>query len=1496
MFCAIRFLQFFLLLFLTMPLSGQKITHFSADSTSFADELKLFFSNISDQEKKSIAPGIEDFLYKWNTGQFGPEQKKTISFILNEMVKKKIRAYPDFYSYIHTLTIFIYKQQPEALFFPWSDILKKLITDKNSRKFLAFLDATRNLFEDNLIYKSASTQWKITNPVFRFYCDSVPTIEFSPSDLVCYANKDSLNIHHTRGTYFPLSNIWKGWGGKVNWMRAGEDPSVIYADLGGYEIQMRYSKYTADSVRFRHTRYFPSAIAGQLVDKVLADVTKEKASYPRFYSYDKMIGIKHLFPNIDYVGGFALEGSRVIGSGNPTRDARLFFKKNGQDFVTAHSQTFIIHPERINSNNASITIYHDNDSIFHPGLQLKYVDDKKILSLTCDERVSEISPWYDSFHKIEIFSDALHYKVGDPMINFEVMSSKGKERKAVFESSSCYSQYRYEKLQGIDEANPLVIISQYSARIKSREITLDGLTRFYDKPVEQVEWILLNLANHGFLVYDFDAKVARIKTKLYSYVNARNAKADYDVISINSTVIDKPSGILNLETFDLKIQGVRMVALSDSQAVYIYPKDEEVVLKKDLNFKFTGKIEAGLFNFYVHDGSFEYNKFRINLPFIDSMTFAVRDKKWDPETGTFPLIKVRNAITQLGGELQIDDSTNKSGLKALVEYPVFTNRNNSFVYWDKPSVQKGAYKKEKFFFELQPFTLKSLDVVTTDSLNFSGVLTSAGIFPKIEEPLKVRPDYSLGFEKNTDTSGLPVYGGKGTFYSRIDLSDQGLRGDGTLGFLNSKTSSGNFIFLPESMRTIAMKFTLDEVKAPVEYPAVVADSVQQLWLPYKDSLLITTVKKEINMFRNQVRFTGTLALTPRALLGTGQARINDAIMDSKAFRFETRTFDAFISSFRIKPSDQKDLTIATKNYQSHFDLNTRKGEFKSMSGQSKVDFPFNKYICSVDRFDWLIDRGKILLMNDNNPDNIPDSLDYNHLIDQAYTGSEFISVHPKQDSLRFFASTATYNLSDQVIHAQDVKIIKVADAAIFPDSGNVTILKDARIQVLENAVLLANTQSRMHQFTHARLSISSRNHYSGSGDYSYTDRTGEQTTIHFDPIEVDTAGQTIARGAISDSAMFYIAPEFAFKGKVGLFADEKNLFFDGSFRAVTTCLPYKPEWIRFSSPIDPLHVQIPVSSPLKNTNNETVHLGLMFYNAETRISPAFFKRKNSFSDSTMITSGGWIEYNQNAKEFRIADTLKLKEPWKTGDFVSLNTHHCMLRGEGRLNLGLNPTPARLEAFGTIDYFIIPDSTRMHISFSLNFPFSDLALQRFTSLLESVNLPGLNIMRTPYAMAMEALLSKEELDRVRSEVDLIGRYKKFPDALVRSLFIADVWMKWDTLTRSYISYGPIGIGSVGKSVINRYVNGTIEFTKKRKDDDFTLYFQLTPDEWFFFNYRSNLMQAISSDLNFNDMITTAAKSKAEMDRVGKEAKGYRYSISTDLKKRVFLRKFESEEDH
>ena len=1483
------------LLCLNNTIQAQRLTHFSADSSQFLTELGLLFSGISDQEKKLIEPGIKNFTNSWIIGRFDQDQQKIIRYLCNEMVKKKVRAFPDFYTYLDALNIFLETQQPAELFTPWSEILKKLIAEKNSRKYLVFLEFTTNLFAEQLVYKSASTRWKFYNPVFRLRYDSVPWVEFSESSLVCYANNDSLNIEGTLGVYYPLTNVWKGKGGEVTWMRAGEDPAKIYALLDRYEIQMRYSKYTADSVSFRHARFFPTAILGKLEDKVLADVTIANATYPRFYSYGNLIGIARIFPNMDYLGGFAIEGSRVIGSGSASHDARLFFKRDGHDFVTAASRTFIIYPDRINANNASVTIYHDNDSIFHPGLQLKYLDEKKTLSITRDERTANISPWFDSFHQIEIYCDALYYKVGDTRISFEVMANMGKERKAIFESSNCYSQYRYERIQGMDEVNPLDVISRYSNHIRTREITLEGLTGYMNKPAEQVEWILLNLGNKGFLVYEPSIRVAHLKDKLFNYVKARNAKADYDVISYNSTVTDMPNAVLNLETFDLKIQGVPMVALSDSQGVYIYPIDSVVVLKKNMDFKFTGKIEAGFFKFHVHDGSFDYNQFKINLPFIDSMTFSVRDKKRDPLTGAFPLVRIRDAITRLGGELLIDDSTNKSGLKALVEYPVFINKNNSFVFWDRPSIRNGAYKKEKFYYELQPFTLKSLDIVTTDSLRFLGALTSAGIFPAIEEPLRVRPDFSLGFEKMTDTSGLALYGGKGTFYSRIDLSDRGLRGDGRINYLNSTSSSGEFVFLPESMQATARSFRIAETLSPAEFPEVTADSVRQHWLPYRDSLLITSTTRAMNLYRNEASFNGTLAYSPGKLTGNGTLKINEAQMEAKDFNFATRGFDALTSYFRINATDNTKPVLATRNYQSHFDMDRKRGQFIATAGPSKVDFPFNQYTCSSDRFEWKIDSNRVFLNNDGNPVMAADTSNYQRFISLDYTGSEFISTHPKQDSLRFFASGAAYDLHDQVIRAINVRIIKVADAAVFPDSGKVNIFPDARIQLLENAVVIADTGTQLHRFFNAKVALSSRKAYTATGDYGYKDRTGAVTTLHFDRIKVDTSGQTTASGSIPDSSGFMMSPEFAFKGEITLLAAQPALRFDGAFKTVTACLPYKTEWIHFEGNIDPKSVKIPLQMPLRTLNNETAFTGMVYSNSETRVIPALFRRKGSFSDSTILAAGGFVTYLPETKEFRLGSEEKLRDLSAPGDYVSLSTYNCRIRGEGKLNLGVHSGGMKMETFGTIDHYLIPDSTRAVVTIALQFPFSDQALQRFITLLESVNLTGVNLRTTPYTLAMENQLGKEELTQARSEMEMIGKYRKFPDALDRTLFLADVTMTYDTASNSWVSHGPIGIASIGKTSVNRYVNGIIEFSKKRKDDDFTLYFQLDPDEWFFFNFRGNILQSISSDLNFNDILTAAVRSKAEMDRVDKLVKGYRYTISTDRKKRDFLRKFETPEE-
>jgi hypothetical protein len=118
------------------------------------------------------------------------------------------------------------------------------------------------------------------------------------------------------------------------------------------------------------------------------------------------------------------------------------------------------------------------------------------------------------------------------------------------------------------------------------------------------------------------------------------------------------------------------------------------------------------------------------------------------------------------------------------------------------------------------------------------------------------------------------------------------------------------------------------------------------------------------------------------------------------------------------------------------------------------------------------------------------------------------------------------------------------------------------------------------------------------------------------------------------------------------------------------------------------------------------------------------------------------------------------------------------------------------------------------------------------------------------------------------------------------------MKWDSTARAYVSHGSIGIANVGKNQVNRYARGIIEFSKKRTGDDFTIYLELSPNDWFFFNYRNKVMQALSSDLSFNDMLREDVQSRSEQKRVGNLAKGYSYTLATERKKRDFLRKYQS----
>ncbi|MCD4681175.1 MAG: hypothetical protein K8S00_12395, partial [Bacteroidales bacterium] len=304
-----------ILLFLVSESFSQAPKKFSKNPDKFLEGMTLFFQNVNKKDKKKSKDFMEFFVEEWTSGKFSALQQEKVYSTSNLMLKNKMRAFPHFHNYLTTVISFINSGQSEENFKTWQTSLVKTLVQSNSRQYLSYLKISNDLFTSNILYSSRTTIWQSSNNNYQFEYDTISRIIFSSLDLKCYANRDSSSIYNTSGIYYPTLYLWVGQGGKLNWQRAGFSESDVWAELDDYKIGVKFSRFSADSVLFYNKNYFSEALLGRLEEKVLADVTVEKAAYPRFYSYYNRFKIENIFNNIDYEGGFGMRGGRLMGAG-----------------------------------------------------------------------------------------------------------------------------------------------------------------------------------------------------------------------------------------------------------------------------------------------------------------------------------------------------------------------------------------------------------------------------------------------------------------------------------------------------------------------------------------------------------------------------------------------------------------------------------------------------------------------------------------------------------------------------------------------------------------------------------------------------------------------------------------------------------------------------------------------------------------------------------------------------------------------------------------------------------------------------------------------------------------------------------------------------------------------------------------------------------------------------------------------------------------------------
>jgi len=1482
-------LSFFLVLAFSLQ-AQENPALFSSDTSKFIPELTDFFNTVGEADSKEARMVLSTFTYHWTSNLLSNAVKKQTHSICVGMSELKLQAAPYYVTYLNIISTLIKRTAEPETFSLFHKSVNYCLKSKNaSRVLLQYLDQTQLLLLEAAFMKTAADAWYVRNAQYKFAFDSVPYFQFNKVSLACVVRNDSACIYDTKGSFYPITQRWIGNKGKVYWERAGFAKDVVFANLSNYQIDTRFTYYSADSVMFYHGGYFKKFLPGRLEDKAVVDITADRATYPRFYIHKGNRVYINLFKDIEFFGGFNMEGSRVIGTPADDGFSIVEVKHKQKPLITFRSTEFVIRPDRLVSARASAVIYLENDSVYHPGLRLRYnlADNEMVLNRD-DEGLGQ-SPFFNTYHRLDMSSEAIYWKLDEDKMSFEALRGIRTKSEALFESSDYFSQYRYDKLQGIDEVNPADLVSAYVRKKNTDRFYVEDFAEWAKKPVEQIKVQLIRIANSGFITYDIDHGQAVVLPRLKEYLAAKKGVKDSDIIQFQSTIEKGANATLDLNSFRLAIVGVKEVMLSDSQYVYVVPRDGKVFVGKNRDFSFVGRVHAGLFDFIANECTFVYDKFSLNMPRIDSASMVA--VAWSPDANGFrPFVKVKNVLAGMNADLFIDAPDSKSGRKMLYNYPLLISKDTSFVYFERRDIVSGVYKKKNFFFQVYPFVMDSINSLPTSDLRFDGKLVSAGIFPDILQQIKVQKDYSLGFRHVITDPGLPVYGGKGIFTDTLNLSNRGLRGSGRLKYLSSDTYSSDFLFTPDSTSAKVKNYQLAKVNGETEFPDALVKEATIKWMPSQDLMTVQNTKKEkFSMFGNKATLDGTLNVTPKGLKGKGQLAFDQAEVNSTTYNFKTDAFTSDTADFKLLTTDGKAEALRVHVFKTAIDFATRQGHFIATGQGALMEFPVIKYNCVVDEFDWLMDKNQLQLINKTSFSREkyyqmkPDELIKFNPGKEVYTSTEY-----KQDSLSFFAMRSIYDLTQNLLDVEDARMIKVADAAIFPFNAKLSIGQDGLIAPLKNAEIYANRTNLLHKFYNATVKIVSKHRYTAKGLYDYKPVDGDATTLEMKEIAVSSNEETYANTVITDSMNFMMNHNFRFKGKFGLNAGERLVEFEGGYDFIHDCYTLKHEWIKLRSKLDPAKIMIPVTNDPENIGNGKLRVSIYYSTTENTVRPGFFAKVENVTDPDIITAGGFVVYNAITSEYKVADSAKLLNPQLTGNMLSVNTARCLLRGEGNMQLASNLGRLKLNSAGEINYFALVDSTSVSVLSAFDFFFSEEAMKVFANDLNTADLKGVDISSVTYTRALREFVGQDEADKMLQELTLYGQYRKFPEILSHTLILSNLNMSWNKETRSFISQGDIGINNIGKESINKYVKGYVEIGKKRSGDFINMYFEPVENQWYYFAYSNGTLQALSSNKDFNDKLI-GLKEDQRVIKGGKGEQSYQFIIGTGDKKAVFVRK-------
>lgn len=1318
---------------------------------------------------------------------------------------------------------------------------------------------------------------------------SGPYLKVNNATFTIATKNDSVTFKNIRGTAMAFNNLFVGEKALFDWSYAGLNGTDVFAQLDKFSMNLSKVEVFAENVTFTYKGKIEKPIKGSFAFRALNKSDKTNTPYPAFASYSNKISLGNIGDGLSLNGGFSLSGKTINTASADMGNSTLVLTKGGTVKFKAISKGFEITDSAVTSRQAAIIIPFSGDSIIHFGVKLSYLKGKSVLKLTQSSGTFKNANFYDTYHKMEINSEACQYDISKNKIDFYIINARN-QVPVTFYSYEYFDEDKYDQLKGLFPFHPLQIAVGYAKSGKGNSFYVDELATSNKQNPATVRTAMSILAQEGFAEYNPQSGYLKLTKKAWHYYLSKTNKKDFDGIMLQSLSPQKLNATLDLTTKKMVANGVKKTYLCRPFNVYMEPDSSgEVIIEKNRKITFNGLVNAGRFQFGGKNYRFDYDSFMVHMGRVDVVNINISK---DYNIGIYGGENIKHKrlgieLDKSKGELYIAKLNNKSGKRPTPEYPIFHASTGGVVYFDKKEILGGAYDRSVYF-KIPPFTVDSLNSEQEQAVAFDGIFHSKGIFPEFKERLTLQHDLSLGFEHNVPKEGYPIYGNKGRYYEKIALNMLGIRGSGKLETMGSTIMSEDLIFYPDSLVAIGSSAEVKRVTtAEIHHPEIIIEEHEVKWFPKKDTLIFQTFNKPFSLYNNTTKFEGKVSLTPKASFADGKMTTHGSEIVSPKHLLKEESFLSRYSNFKINSTNASEKpNMVSSNVKVDFDLKANKAIISpEVEGYASDTFPHVEYSTSISRCEWDLDKQTLTMGNKK---------------DVKSKLADFYSVK-EGDSLRFKAGYAFYDLKKQFLNVLGVQTVKVADSEILPDSAQLTIYEGGKIETLKNAVVRLDSANKYHKLYNATLDILSRKEFKGLAEYDYKASEKEKykqkvSEFVFQDITEQTSTKkrkaatvtrriTVAKINISEEEKLHISQGILYKGDMELHSNQKNPVFNGFVKLDLKHTNNVGSWIAYQRSGDSSEVVLNLADA-KTDNGTPVSTGIHLSVDGTKAYSSFISAKENAADKDIFKVVGNLKFDPVSKEYIVAEPKKMQNSFSEGNLLSLNDNTSSIRYEGKLNFIQPLVDFEISTSGLGKGNL--DSSIYSFNTMLSLPLSKVNPAALLSM--ATNIAAYAIEKSaPYANDYTDLLrlklvntvGQKSFDAYEKQVGQ-GNQKSLSTIgkLSTSLVISQLNLVWSPKASAFYSKGLIGISNIHKKDINAQIEGYVEIKRGNAGDAIRILIVPNADKWYFIDYENYRLALCSNDEEFTKAVQ--AKSKGETS-------GKLYTVGADPAEKVQFNK-------